>query len=215
MTKFEEFRQNPLRAHSFLDGIPMHSLDRVDLPGGRAGMTLQEISEVVGFNGEAEMNVGFATKSLFWLRGLIGRILHWDDAPKLVESISYISRLNAEDRAKTLITPGKVSGIARILYQFENEMLGEIINRTVHCFWLLASERTANGYVLWLAVYVKKLNWFTPIYMAVISPMLKWIIYPAMLKGVITRWDKAFPTDRPNTGHSLKNALPNIPKASS
>ena len=114
------------------------------------------------------------------LRTLIGRILRWDEAKELVESVSFISRLNKEDRSRSLIVPGKPAGIARILYQFQNETLGEIINRTVHCFWLMATERTANGYALWFAVYVKKLNWFTPIYMALISPLVKWIIYPAM-----------------------------------
>jgi hypothetical protein len=41
---------------------------------------------------------------------------------------------------------------------------------------------------------VKKLNWFTPIYMALISPLLKWVIYPAMLRGVSQRWEKKFHT---------------------
>jgi hypothetical protein len=44
-----------------------------------------------------------------------------------------------------------------------------------------------------MAVYVKKLNWFTPVYMALISPLLKWVIYPAMMKGVRRRWEEAFP----------------------
>lgn len=111
----------------------------------------------------------------------------------MVESASFISLLNKEDRARSRIAPGKPAGISRILYQFENETLGEIINRTVHCFWLMATEPTASGYALWFAVYVKKLNWFTPVYMALISPLLKWIIYPAMLRGVRRRWEKAFP----------------------
>jgi hypothetical protein len=72
-------------------------------------------------------------------------------------------------------------------------MLGEIINQTVHCFWVMASEPITDGYRLWLAVYVRKLNWFTPVYMALITPTLKWIIYPAMLNGVRRRWEHAFP----------------------
>jgi hypothetical protein len=187
------YRQKPLRVHSFLAGVPLRTLERVELPGGREGMTIEEISGVVGFGGEVEMEVGPVTQALFWLRTLIGRILHWDEANELVESVSFISRLNEVDRARSLIVPGKPAGISRILYQFENETIGEIINRTVHCFWLMATERTANGYALWFAVYVKRLNWFTPIYMALISPLLKWIIYPAMLRGVRRRWEKAFP----------------------
>jgi uncharacterized protein DUF2867 len=187
----EAYRQKPLRVHSFLAGIPLRTLEQVELPGGRVGMTIQEISDVVGFGGEVEMKVGPVTEALFRLRTLIGRILRWDEAKKLVESASFITRLSDDDRARSIIVPGKPAGISRILYQFENEMLGEIINRTVHCFWLMATEQTANGYALWFAVYVKKLNWFTPIYMALISPLLKWIIYPAMLKGVRRRWDES------------------------
>jgi len=189
----EAYGQKPLRVHSFMAGIPLRTLERVELPGGREGMTIEEISGVVGFGGEVEMDVGLVTQAFFRLRTLIGRILRWDEAKELVESVSFISRLNEEDRSRSLIVPGKPAGISRILYQFENEMRGEIVNRTVHCFWLMATERTANGYALWFAVYVKKLNWFTPIYMALISPLLKWIIYPAMLKGVRRRWEKTFP----------------------
>jgi Protein of unknown function (DUF2867) len=187
------YRQKPLRVHSFLAGIPLRTLERVELLGGREGMTIEEISGVVGFGGEVEMEVGPVTQALFRLRTLIGRILGWDEAKELVESFSFISRLNEEDRIRSLIVPGKPAGISRILYQFENETLGEIINRTVHCFWLMAAERTADGYALWFAVYVKKLNWFTPIYMALITPALKWLIYPAMMKGVKRRWEQAFP----------------------
>ena len=189
----EVYRQKPLRVHSFLAGVPLCTLERVELPGGREGMTIEEISRVVGFGGEVEMDVGPVTQALFRLRTLIGRILGWDEAKELVESVSFISRLNKEDRSRSLIVPGKPAGIARILYQFQNETLGEIINRTVHCFWLMATERTANGYAIWFAVYVKKLNWFTPIYMALISPLVKWIIYPAMLNGIRRRWEKTFP----------------------
>lgn len=197
---FEEFRRKPLRVHSFLPNIPLRTLERVELPGGRAGMTLKEISDVIGFGGDAKMEVGFVTQALFWLRGLIGRILHWDDPKTLIEAVSYGQCLTAEDRARSLITTGQPAGISRILYQFEDEMLGEIINRTVHCFWVLASERTISGYVLYIAIYVKRLNWFTPVYMTIISPALKWIIYPAMIKGVRQRWEEAFPAEVSNTG---------------
>jgi hypothetical protein len=187
------YRQKPLRVHSFLTDIPLRTLERVELSGGREGMTIEEISGVVGFGGEAEMEVGPVTQALFRFRTLIGRILRWDEAKELVESVSFISRLNEEDRARSLIVPGEPAGVSRILYQFENEMLGEIINRTAHCFWLMATDRTASGYTIWFAVYVKKLNWFTPIYMTLISPLVKWIIYPAILRGVMRRWEGTFP----------------------
>jgi hypothetical protein len=156
-------------------------------------MKMPEILDAVGFGGQGSFEVGPVTRGLFWLRTAIGRVFHWDGAEKLAGAVSYLPRLTEEERALSLITPGENRGITRVLYCFENEFLGEIVNRTVHCFWLVASERAAGGYALYLAVYVKKINWFTPIYMALVSPMLKWIVYPSMERGVRRRWEKAFP----------------------
>lgn len=190
--KVEEFQKKPLRVHNFLAGIPLRTLSRVELPGGRAGMTLPEINAIV-LSDPGDFQVGPLTKVLFWLRTAIGHIFGWDDAQELVESVSYLASLSEEDRTRSLITPGENQGITRVLYCYENEYLGEIINRTVHCFWLMTSEPTERGYTLYMAVYVKKLNWFTPIYMALVSPMLKWIIYPAIDKGIRQRWAEKFP----------------------
>jgi hypothetical protein len=198
----KKFDLLPLKGHSFLTGIPLHSLDYAELKGGRERMTIADIYAVVGLSEVGEVELGFFTKILFWLRGRIGKILRWDDVPKLVEDVSYLPRLTDEEREKSLISPGEVKGIARILYCFEDEMLLEIINKTVHCFWLLASERSAQGYALYNAVYVKKLNWRTPIYMTLVSPVLKWIIYPAIGRSIRQNWERAFPA---NAGRRREN----------
>jgi hypothetical protein len=67
------YRQKPLRVHSFLAGVPLRTLERVELPGGREGMTIEEISGVVGFGGEVKMEVDPVTQALFRLRTLTGR----------------------------------------------------------------------------------------------------------------------------------------------
>ena len=187
-----EFKRRPWRAHTFLAGVPLRTLERIDLQGGREGMKIEEISLITGFGGEKEIKLDPLTQSLFWLRGLIGRMFGWDDVPDLITSQSYLTRLSAEDYARSRVKPGKASGISRILYLCDDEMLGEIINRTVHCFWVMAVERTSTGYTLWMAVYVRRLNAFTPIYMALISPVLKWIIYPAFKRSIIKRWAEVF-----------------------
>jgi hypothetical protein len=187
-TRLERFQRLALRAHHYLDGIPLHSLDALELPGGPRGLPLPEIARRIGFSGEADMPVGRTTEFLFWLRGRIGRILHWDEAKVWQETESLISRLSPADRAGSLVHPGTPAGISRIVFQSEVEMIAEIINRTVHCFWVMAREPQPYGYTVWLAVYVRRRNWFTPVYMAAISPLLRWIIYPAMLRGARQRW---------------------------
>jgi len=37
-------------------------------------------------------------------------------------------------------------------------------------------------------VYVCKAGWITPVYMALIDPFRRWIIYPAMLKNIRAIW---------------------------
>lgn len=189
----QEFERKPLRVHSFLAGVPLRTLYRIDLPGGLPNMTLPEIRAATESSKPGEFEVGPVTKALFGLRGLVGRVLHWDDDQRLADAVTYLKRLSGAARQRSLIPPGKAEGISRVLYCFENEFLAEIVNRTVHCFWLLATERTSNGYRLYLAIYVKKLNWFTPIYMALVTPVLKCIIYPSMLQSTRKRWGQTFP----------------------
>ena len=187
-----EFEKLPLAAHEFLAGVPLHSLRRLDLPGGRKGMSILDIKEVLGFDTE-KLDIGFFSKILFALRGAIGWVFRWDFDEKLIESVSYLSRLTARQRAESMVDPGKTEGISRVLYCSENEFAAEIINHTVHCFWVMAIEEKADGYAFWMAIYVKKLNWFTPVYMTLVTPMLKGIIYPSMEKSILRNWKKAFP----------------------
>lgn len=187
-----KFYEIPLKAHEFLNEVPLHSLDFIELKGGRKGMLMDEIYRLTTLNQAENMKFGFFTKTLFWLRGLIGKLLGWDDVPEMVKKNSWITKLSEKEREKSLIPSGKVESINTILYCYDHEILFEIINRTVHCFWVIASIETEKGYDLYVAVYVKKINWRTPIYMALISPVLKWIIYPAVGKGIKENWEKTF-----------------------
>ncbi|HSK70653.1 MAG TPA: DUF2867 domain-containing protein [Pyrinomonadaceae bacterium] len=189
----KNFNQLPLKAHSFLAGVPLYTVGFTKLEGGRENMSMKEIYEAVGLSDIGKIELGPVTKGLFWLRTLIGEILRWDDVPELAQSVSYLPRLSAEERAKSLIPPGKVAGISQVLYCYENEIMLEIINKTVHCFWGLALERAPDGYNVYNAVYVKDLNWRTPIYMTLVSPVLKWVIYPAIEKSIRENWECEFP----------------------
>lgn len=186
-----EYQSIPLRVHSLLHEVPLHSVDYVNLPGGRPGMSILEIHQAIGFEQLEEYKYGRFANFLFWLRGQIGRLFAWDNATQLVEKNSYVASLKESDKTTSLVVPGTQKGINRVLFCFQNEMVFEIINKTVHCFWVLASRPLdGEGYGLYIAVYVKRLNWRTPIYMAAISPLLKWIVYPSMLKSILESWAK-------------------------
>lgn len=197
-----------LHAHEFLAGVPLQSLYRLELKGGPGNLTIEDIKERTGFLTD-QLETGNISKFLFWLRGRIGRIFGWDNDANVVDSVSFLSRLTEDDIARSSIEPGRKEGISRVMYCFENEFLAEIVNKTVHCFWVMAKEPIADGYALYMAVYVRKLNWFTPIYMAIVTPMLKAIIYPAMNKSVLRNWEKQVYMDVSNG--KIQNELSGSP----
>ena len=113
-----KFYEIPLKAHQFLEGVPMHSLDFIELKGGRAGLKMDEIYHITRLNQAEDFKPGLITGTLFWLRGLIGKVMGWDNVPELVDKTSWINRLTEEEREKSLIPSGKVESISRIFYCF-------------------------------------------------------------------------------------------------
>jgi len=67
-------------------------------------------------------------------------------------------------------------------------LLSEMHNRTVHAALLMALAETEAGSRFYLAVYVCKGGWITPVYMALIDPFRRWIVYPALLKNIRAIW---------------------------
>jgi hypothetical protein len=181
------------RAHSLFGEIPLHHVGVLELPGGPPGLTTGQIMEVIGFTSEAGVKVGPVTKALFLLRGSVGMLFGWDDAEKMTARETYVDRLGPDDRALSAVAPGTRHGIIRDLFLFEREYAGEIINRTVHAFVVLASEPTERGYRLVFAIHVRKVSWFTPVYMALIKLPTYWVIYPSMRRGMLGSWRDAFP----------------------
>ena len=78
------------------------------------------------------------------------------------------------------------------MYRFENEQLLELINRTAHAAALSVLVETANGYRFYFGVYVRSVGRLTPVYMALIDPFRRLIVYPSLLRSVRTTWDQAF-----------------------
>ena len=186
-----EFHALPLRVHTFLAGVPLHDVWAVDLPAHRHGVTLSEFlsrARQVGSDSEITKFPPMA-RALFRFRFFLGRVFRLESEPQNASATSFASRLIAEDRARSSVAPGTPDGMFRILYCFENEQLLEIQNRTVHAAALTALAENPDSYRFYFAVYVCQRTWITPLYMALIDPFRRWIIYPAMLKKIRATWD--------------------------
>jgi hypothetical protein len=190
-----EFYALPLRVHTFLADVPLHDVWAVDLPRHRDGVTLCEFLRRAGQDGcdtaDAEINrLPPVARALFRLRFFLGRIFRLETEPKDALAASFGSRLTAEDHARSLVASGTPEGLFRVVYRFENEQLLEIQNRTVHGAALSALTQRADSYRFYFAVYVRQTTWITPLYMGLIDPFRKWIIYPALLKKIRKTWDQ-------------------------
>ena len=181
-----EFEQLPLRVHDLLAGVPLHDAWAVELPRTRSGITLDEYSRAAKTR---LFTPSPAVRALLDLRFFVGRHLDWDREPPAWES--FASRLTAADRSRTLAPAGTREGFFSVVYRFENEQLLEIVNRTVHAAALSALVETAHAYRFYFAVYVRRVSPFTPLYMALIDPFRRWIVYPSLLRSVRATWNRA------------------------
>ena len=159
----------------------------IDLPRLRENITLAEFHRRTARSRPAGRLPGPA-RTLFRLRFFLGRVFGLEATPRDADAKSFASRLTNEDRARSSAEAGTPDGPFRVVYRFENEQLLEVHNRTVHAAALSALAETPAGYRFYLAVYVGRAGWITPIYMALIDPFRRWFIYPALLNNIRATW---------------------------
>jgi uncharacterized protein DUF2867 len=199
----QEFEQMPLRVHTFLADVPLHDVWFIDLPRWRAGVMLDEFLQTAG---NSELNTCGCSKSsslfkpsllvrmLLDIRLFVGRLLGWDHEPAATAWTTFATRLTDTDHSRSLLAAGTPDGFFRVVYQFENEQLVELTNRTVHAAAVSTLVETATTYRFYLGVYVRRVSRLTPFYMALIDPFRKLIVYPSLLRSVRARWNQAFGT---------------------
>ena len=188
-----ELERLPLRVHAFLADVPLHDVWAVDLPHPRSGITLDAFLR-------AADNRVFApsplVRRLLRVRFFVGGILGWDTEPHARVRETFATRLTSGDVATSLARAGARQGPFRVVYRFENEQLVELINRTAHAAALSALVETADAYRFYFAVYVRSVGRWTPVYMALIDPFRRLIVYPSLLRSVRRRWIQAFGATR-------------------
>jgi hypothetical protein len=51
---------------------------------------------------------------------------------------------------------------------------------------------TASGYRLYWAIYVRNVSRFTPVYMTLIEPFRRFVVYPSILRRLRGAWVAAY-----------------------
>jgi hypothetical protein len=184
-----EFERLPLRVHTILAGVPLHDAWAIDLPHSRAGITLDEFLRATK---DGALRPSPLVRLLLGMRLFVGSLLGWDHEKLASAAETFASRLTSTDLDASLVPPGTQDGAFRVVYRFENEQLVELINRTVHAGALTALFETRSAYRFYLGIYVRQLGWFTRLYMAIINPVRRLVVYPSLLRSVRTRWVQTF-----------------------
>jgi uncharacterized protein DUF2867 len=186
-----EFERLPLRVHDFLAGVPLHDVWAIDLPRTRSGVTLDEFLRTTS---TCLLTPPRVVRVLLDIRLFVGRLFGWDREPASTMWETFATRLTTADRSKSLAQAGAREGLFRVVYRFENEQLLEIVNHTAHAAALSALVETADSYRFYFGVYVRSVSRFTPVYMALIDPFRRLVVYPSLLRSVRGKWDKTFGT---------------------
>jgi hypothetical protein len=181
----QEFEELPLRVHEFLSGVPLHDAWLVDLPLTRSGITLDEYLRTAKARRRI---VSPPARALLGIRLFLGRVFGWDREPAAFAGETFAMRLTATDLSMSLVPAGTHDGIFRVVYRFENEQLLELMNSTAHGAMLSALFETSTAYRFYLGVYVRKVSLVTSVYMALIDPFRKLVVYPSLLRSVRAAW---------------------------
>jgi len=190
-TSADELRGLGLAADALLRDVPLQDVTVLDLAGGGSGRTISDVRALLAEAAPTRANP--LVRALFGLRGLLGRLFRWDAERPDDAARSYIHRLGPELRRRSRVAPGTAEGNFRVLYVLEREALSEVQNATVHAFLSTALVETATGYRLYWAVHVAPRSRLTPLYMALIEPFRRFIVYPAILRQIRRGWQARYP----------------------
>jgi Protein of unknown function (DUF2867) len=188
--KAADFQKLNLRCHALLSDAPLHDVWAIPLNGGGPGRSIQDARAILF--GDRRPPTNLAVRGLFALRFALGRAFGWDDERHDPLGVSYVHRLAEADRSQSQVPPGTREGPFRVLYVLGNEALSELRNATVHAFLALALTPSPRGYTLYLAVYVKPVSRFTTLYMALIDPFRRLVVYPALGRHTQQRWSRTY-----------------------
>jgi Protein of unknown function (DUF2867) len=184
-----DFRRLDLRCHTLLGDVPLHDVWAIPLDGGGPGRSLQDVRALL--HGDRQPPTNVWVRALFALRWWLGGIFRWDDERHDPPGASYVHRLTEADRRQSRVLPGTREGPFRVLYLFDDEAVSEIRNATVHGFLASALTRRGQDYMLYRGIYVKAVSRFTSLYMAVIDPFRRFVVYPGLARQIQQAWLRA------------------------
>jgi hypothetical protein len=156
-----EYEALPLEAHRFArEFAPLHDVWLVELEGG-GQRTVPELRSALP---EHLATLPLRVRALFALRSTLGRIFGLDPVSRGAD------------------------GAFELVYMKDDEAAYRVRNATVHAIVAVALTRSEMGQRFYWATYVRPVGRITPLYMGLIDPFRRWIVYPGLESWLGRAW---------------------------
>ncbi len=180
-----EYQSLPLQVFQFVQGFPLHDVWLVELADA-PDCTLQDLRGLL--TPESFRSLNPAVRSLFFLRSVLGRVFRLDTTPHDESVEGLIERVPVPLADASLVPPGTPEGPFQTLYVLPTEAAYQALNATVHAILSVAVVRSGSGYRFFWATYVKPVGRITAIYMRVIDPFRRTVVYPGLESWLKKAW---------------------------
>ena len=84
--------------------------------------------------------------------------------------------------------PGTPEGPFQTLYSLPGEAAYQALNATVHAILIVAVVKSVSGYRFFWATYVKPVGRITALYMRIIDPFRRLVVYPGLESWLKRAW---------------------------
>jgi len=182
-----EYESLPLEAFRVVEGFVLHDVWLVELEG-TAKCTVQDVRNLV--TPERLGALSPVVRALFRFRSLLGRAFRLDSATGNVPARHLVERVPARLAGASRVDPGTWEGPFQALYVLPGEAAYQVLNATVHAIVVVALTGSAEGPRLFWATYVRPVGRITSIYMRVIDPFRRWVVYPGLESWLKRAWSE-------------------------
>ena len=183
----------PLEAPERIEGYTLHDVWRVDL-AHRGDCDVPALITVIERSRRESLPLG--VRWLFALRRSFGRWLRLDTPPREAARPRHgeSHREERDPRVPRSVeeashrAPGSTLGPFRVLYVLPHEAMFHVINRTVDAIVVVTIRSEVWGSRLDWSTYLAPVGRVTGIYMALIDPFRRRVVYPALEDWIVRRW---------------------------
>lgn len=181
-----DFKSLPREGSALTRDFSLHDVWRVDLDGS-APCSVQDLRSLLTPGRLRSLRP--IVLALFFIRSALGRVLRLDRTTTDDEAVRRVAaKVPARLAEASVVPPGTPEGPFLTLYVLPNEAAYQIRNATVHALLVTALIRGESGHRLYWATYLRPVGRITSIYMRLIDPFRRRIVYPGLERWLVRAW---------------------------